>query len=337
MKAKLLATFCLMALLSLVHTQAGIQSDKEFWEYLLSQSIPIEEVRAEGDLLVVKLNYQTVPSSKTMRENIVTVFQKAAEKNLDVSYVCMDILLDGEPNTRMAVPTGVALDCAGGKISAEEMMEQVLVTSDQNISELVAGGRIPGSEAEEGSGVEAERVDDVESGEISDRIETIDTEKEGIEPKPVKPRQDRTGGGGAPAIVVLFKQKNIQLLIVIGLFCLGCLILIVGIRALNRRQSESVSKVKASLDVQYEDSSHKIFLIQKARTTIGRDEKNDLVLHDVNVSAFHAEITASSGAFILKDLNSTNGTFVNGVRVTQKSLFLEDEIVIGSTKLLVKS
>ena len=51
-------------------------------------------------------------------------------------------------------------------------------------------------------------------------------------------------------------------------------------------------------------------------TEIGRDEKNDLVLKSPSVSRLHARIINMNGVLEVTDLNSSNGTFINGRRVT---------------------
>lgn len=45
--------------------------------------------------------------------------------------------------------------------------------------------------------------------------------------------------------------------------------------------------------------------------TIGRNESNDIVIDNLAVSSTHARIESVSASFIIKDLQSTNGTFVN--------------------------
>jgi pSer/pThr/pTyr-binding forkhead associated (FHA) protein/NADPH-dependent 2,4-dienoyl-CoA reductase/sulfur reductase-like enzyme len=52
------------------------------------------------------------------------------------------------------------------------------------------------------------------------------------------------------------------------------------------------------------------------RTTIGRNPDNDLVLHDSQVSGSHAEIRQGVDGFVIADLDSRNGVFVDGARVT---------------------
>ncbi len=63
--------------------------------------------------------------------------------------------------------------------------------------------------------------------------------------------------------------------------------------------------------------------------TIGRDESNDVVLPDVNVSRFHAEMVALDGTIELNDLGSRNGTRVNGELVQRVTLRDGDEIGVG--------
>jgi len=59
----------------------------------------------------------------------------------------------------------------------------------------------------------------------------------------------------------------------------------------------------------------------------------DLMLNDPDVSRRHATIEQSAGRVIVRDLKSTNGTFVNGVRVEFEVLKDGDKIRVGSTEL----
>jgi FHA domain-containing protein len=69
--------------------------------------------------------------------------------------------------------------------------------------------------------------------------------------------------------------------------------------------------------------------------TIGRDPDNDLVLDDRRVSRRHAEIRLRLGRYTLYDLQSTNGTFVNGRRVAEVALSDGDRVTIGGTEVIV--
>lgn len=68
--------------------------------------------------------------------------------------------------------------------------------------------------------------------------------------------------------------------------------------------------------------------------TIGRTPDNNLALSDSQVSHHHARIIRQPEGFIIEDLNSTNGTFVNGQQVTRQLLHGDDEIQIGQTRLI---
>ena len=69
-------------------------------------------------------------------------------------------------------------------------------------------------------------------------------------------------------------------------------------------------------------------------TAVGRQKDNDLVLDDVTVSRHHALFTTTaSGRVTVRDLNSLNGTYVNGSRVEEVTLRTFDEVQIGKFKL----
>ncbi len=72
-------------------------------------------------------------------------------------------------------------------------------------------------------------------------------------------------------------------------------------------------------------------------TSIGRDGlRNDLVLEDSAVSATHAKIRVEGRQFVLYDLDSRNGTEVNGKRVQKQILMDNDQLRIGRTVLIFK-
>ena len=65
--------------------------------------------------------------------------------------------------------------------------------------------------------------------------------------------------------------------------------------------------------------------------TIGRLPESTIVLADPNVSRNHAEIRPLGNGWVLVDLGSTNGTRVNGVRVSSHDLTEGDEVAFGNT------
>ena len=63
--------------------------------------------------------------------------------------------------------------------------------------------------------------------------------------------------------------------------------------------------------------------------TLGRRDSCDIPLHFPNVSGLHCELAFKEGCWILRDLNSTNGVKVNGIRVARKALQPSDTITIA--------
>src|SRR4051794_24776979 len=68
--------------------------------------------------------------------------------------------------------------------------------------------------------------------------------------------------------------------------------------------------------------------------TIGREEGNALRLNDERVSRYHAKVQVEDGDIILTDLDSTNGTRVNGTAVQIRRLRPGDQVSIGRSMLL---
>ncbi|NIP38359.1 MAG: FHA domain-containing protein [Candidatus Dadabacteria bacterium] len=77
--------------------------------------------------------------------------------------------------------------------------------------------------------------------------------------------------------------------------------------------------------------------IDKDRITIGRDDTNDIVLNNPTISRQHAEISVSNGLVSIKDLGSSNGTYINNVKMDEVTLDVGDEIIVGKYMIKVKS
>jgi hypothetical protein len=67
--------------------------------------------------------------------------------------------------------------------------------------------------------------------------------------------------------------------------------------------------------------------------SVGRMPESNIVLADPNVSRNHAEIRPRGTGYVIVDLNSTNGTRVNGVRVQEQDLNDGDELSFGNTRM----
>src|SRR4051812_39029200 len=67
---------------------------------------------------------------------------------------------------------------------------------------------------------------------------------------------------------------------------------------------------------------------------IGRVDANDLVLPRRNISRHHTRITVEDGHLCIADMNSTNGTFVNGKRINGPQVLVDSDLVtIGDFRL----
>ena len=72
-------------------------------------------------------------------------------------------------------------------------------------------------------------------------------------------------------------------------------------------------------------------LSRASALSIGRARANDIVLDDVSISGQHCRIRPEDGGFVLHDLKSTNGTFVNDRRVNRHILSDGDRVQVGET------
>jgi pSer/pThr/pTyr-binding forkhead associated (FHA) protein len=73
--------------------------------------------------------------------------------------------------------------------------------------------------------------------------------------------------------------------------------------------------------------------LMKTRSTIGRRPYNDIVIDNLAVSGEHAVIENTGQQVILKDLGSTNGTYINGKPIRKQALEIGDKIEIGKYKI----
>lgn len=73
-----------------------------------------------------------------------------------------------------------------------------------------------------------------------------------------------------------------------------------------------------------------------AETVVGRGRGADLMLGEATISRCHARFFCESGSLWIEDLGSTNGTQLNGKRVTRAELSLGDEVRMGKLSLRLK-
>ena len=76
----------------------------------------------------------------------------------------------------------------------------------------------------------------------------------------------------------------------------------------------------------------KVYPLELPDISIGRDTSNTIAINDAEISRKHAKLTLHGSAFVIQDLGSTNGTFVNGMRVTSTQVLnAGDTISFGET------
>jgi len=76
------------------------------------------------------------------------------------------------------------------------------------------------------------------------------------------------------------------------------------------------------------------FLLDKDLTTAGRHPESDIFLDDVTVSRRHAEFSRSGESFLVRDVGSLNGTYLNRERIDSSQLANGDEVQIGKFRLV---
>ncbi|MEM6798946.1 MAG: ATP-binding protein [Planctomycetota bacterium] len=76
------------------------------------------------------------------------------------------------------------------------------------------------------------------------------------------------------------------------------------------------------------------FELEEETSSVGRVGANEVQLHDTEVSRQHAELVRSGDSFLLRDLNSSNGTYLNGKPIRESALKTGDQVQMGRTLML---
>ncbi len=92
-------------------------------------------------------------------------------------------------------------------------------------------------------------------------------------------------------------------------------------------------KLTVSRLVLIKDGHERSFPLTRDAYTLGRHRNNDIVINDPKVSGFHARIDRSADGFVLVDLRSRNGCYVNGRRIENQLLKTGDELRLGPARL----
>jgi two-component system cell cycle response regulator len=84
------------------------------------------------------------------------------------------------------------------------------------------------------------------------------------------------------------------------------------------------------------ETSGEIVEIDRDTAIVGRHSEADLRLIDPDVSRRHCRIGVEDGMWRIVDLGSTNGVYLNGVRLTEANLYPGDRLRIGSIEFIVE-
>jgi hypothetical protein len=297
-------------------------------EYFKINSIPVEDIRTEGQTVIAVLRYEVDlrVAMARLEDHQGAIFKRLASDFPDSKMLRINCSVNGEPVCQLEMDTPVAVAALSGVISAEEMEARLRAESFVNFKE-----RFSSLEA-----AQEKKLAELPRGERSGEQVALETAKKTA---PETAEQDRSvagatplpssGGGSASS-----PRQGPGLLVFIILFGSGSLFLAVLILLFRGKKRESSGlKIDAGLAVLYPDGRAEKFQIRRPRVTIGRDKGNSLVIADPEVSTRHAEIIISQEGFLLRDNDSANGTFVNGARIVRTMIYQGDEVRVGSTKL----
>jgi len=91
---------------------------------------------------------------------------------------------------------------------------------------------------------------------------------------------------------------------------------------------------RAYLEITGSEEKDGIFDLSEREVVIGRSPECDIQLGVQNVSRKHARVLLQNEEYLIEDLGSTNGVFVNGIKVAKCVLRANDQIEIGGVKLV---
>src|ERR1051326_3777992 len=77
--------------------------------------------------------------------------------------------------------------------------------------------------------------------------------------------------------------------------------------------------------------------LKAEKTTIGRVEDNTFQIPDPSVSSHHCEVILRGNEVVIRDLNSTNGTFINGQQITETTLKPSQILRLGQVEVRLES
>jgi pSer/pThr/pTyr-binding forkhead associated (FHA) protein len=83
-----------------------------------------------------------------------------------------------------------------------------------------------------------------------------------------------------------------------------------------------------------DDADRTSYPLYESEYSIGRDASNKIQIPDGSVSGSHAKIIRTPQGYLLEDLNSRNGTYVNGERIQSRVLQNDDKLRLGKIHMI---
>lgn len=102
-------------------------------------------------------------------------------------------------------------------------------------------------------------------------------------------------------------------------------------------QSEKGSTALARLVIKSEGLEGQVILLKLGINRVGRHPSNDFQIEHPTISSSHCELSCEDGVILVKDCDSTNGTFVDGERICEARLSAGQTFCIGEVELLVET
>jgi len=113
-------------------------------------------------------------------------------------------------------------------------------------------------------------------------------------------------------------------------------IMYMDMKGVKRKEKQKTFALEVVEAPDHSETMEKKLYPIKSISTIGRGKENTIILNDPYASSRHAEVFTEGGRLFIKDLNSTNKTYKNGVSITGiEEIFEGDTIKIGQTMFRV--
>src|SRR5471030_1626746 len=109
------------------------------------------------------------------------------------------------------------------------------------------------------------------------------------------------------------------------------------VRSTHPTEAKSMARASVTFQVLEGIDRGRVYREIGIPVSIGREEGNSLRLNDERVSRFHAKVQVDGDDYILTDLESTNGTRVNGTAIQIRRLRIGDRVGVGRSLLLFGS